>query len=42
MRWPQRLNCVFQIDVETCPKCGGTIKIIACIEDPPVIERIGS
>jgi hypothetical protein len=40
MRWAQRLNCVFQIDVETCPKCGGTIKIIACIEDPPVIERI--
>jgi hypothetical protein len=29
---------VFQIDVETCPHCGATVKIIACIEDPP--ERI--
>ncbi len=40
MRWAQRLKRVFQIDVETCPNCGGTVKIIACIEDPPVIERI--
>ena len=40
MRWAQRLKRVFQIDVETCPKCGGTVKIIASIEDPPVIERI--
>jgi len=40
MRWAQRLKRVFQIDVETCPKCGGNVKIIACIEDPPVIERI--
>ena len=36
----QRLKRVFQIDVETCPSCGGTVKIIASIEDPPVIERI--
>jgi hypothetical protein len=21
-------------------QCGGTVKVIACIEDPPVIERI--
>jgi len=40
MRWAQRLKRVFQIDVETCPSCGGTVKIIASIEDPPVIERI--
>jgi len=40
MRWAQRLKRVFQIDVETCPKCGGTVQIIASIEDPPVIERI--
>jgi len=40
MRWAQRLKRVFRIDVETCPKCGGTVKVIACIEDPPVIERI--
>jgi len=40
MRWAQRPGWVFQIDVETCPNCGGTVKIIACTEDPPVIERI--
>ena len=40
MGWAQRLKRVFQIDVETCPNCGGTVKVIACIEDPPVIERI--
>ncbi|MBS3824898.1 MAG: transposase, partial [Wenzhouxiangellaceae bacterium] len=40
MRWAQRLKRVFQVDVETCPACGGAVKIIACIEDPPAIERI--
>ncbi|NDY95499.1 hypothetical protein G3I74_07160 [Wenzhouxiangella sp. C33] len=40
MQWAKRLKRVFQIDVETCPKCGGTVQVIACIEDPPVIERI--
>lgn len=49
MRWAQRLKRVFQIDVETCPNCGGTVQIVASIEDPPaclcaarrqVIERI--
>jgi len=40
MRWAKRLKRVFQIDVETCPNCGGTVQIIASIEDPPVIERI--
>jgi len=40
MRWAKRLKRVFQIDVETCPSCGGSVEVIACIEDPPVIERI--
>jgi len=40
MRWAQRLKRVFQIDVEICPNCGGTVQIIVSIEDPPVIERI--
>jgi hypothetical protein len=30
MRWAKRLKRVFQIDVETCPKCGGSVKVIAC------------
>jgi hypothetical protein len=28
------------IDVETCRVCGGTAKVIACIEDPVVIKKI--
>jgi hypothetical protein len=27
---------VFGIDIETCPACGGMVRIIACIEDPVV------
>jgi len=26
MRWAQRLKRVFQIDVETCPNCGGAVQ----------------
>ena len=40
MTWMQRLKRVFNIDIETCERCAGQIKIIACIEDPAVIERI--
>ncbi len=40
MTWAQRLKRVFNIDIETCAACGGAVRIIACIEDPPVIEKI--
>jgi len=40
MTWAQRLKRVFGIDIETCPACGGTVGIVACIEDPDVIEKI--
>ncbi len=40
MTWVQRLKRVFGIDVEGCPVCGGAMRIIACIEDPDVIEKI--
>jgi hypothetical protein len=40
MSWMQRLKRVFAIDIETCPDCGGTLRVIACIEDLPVIARI--
>ena len=38
--WAQRLKRVFGIDIETCPACGGAMRIIACIEDSDVIEKI--
>ena len=40
MTWAQRLKRVFGIDIETCPACGGAVRIIACIEDPVVIKKI--
>lgn len=40
MTWAQRLKRVFRLDIETCPACGGSMQVIACIEDPAVIEKI--
>ena len=40
MTWAQRLKRVFNIDIVTCAACGGAMRIIACIEDPVVIEKI--
>jgi hypothetical protein len=39
MSWAQRLKRVFKLDVQTCPGCGGAVKLIACIEAPAVIAR---
>ena len=40
LSWAQLLKRVFEIDMEQCPQCGGTLKIIAAIEHPPVIAKI--
>jgi hypothetical protein len=40
LSWAQRLKRVFAIDIEMCRRCGGKLKVIASVEDPPVIERI--
>jgi hypothetical protein len=40
MRWSKRLKRVFDIEIEQCEKCGGKVRVIACIEDPEVIEKI--
>ena len=40
MTWAQRLKRVFNIDIETCRECGGAMKVIACIEDLVVIQKI--
>ena len=40
MTWAQRLRRVFAIDIETCPECGGKLRVIACIEEPALVARI--
>jgi hypothetical protein len=39
MTWAQRLKRVFNIDIETCAKCGGAVNVIASSEDPTVIKK---
>jgi hypothetical protein len=40
MTWMQRLKRVFAIQIETCQRCAGRLRVIASIEDPLLIERI--
>jgi hypothetical protein len=40
LSFAQLLKRVFDIDIAQCPHCGGTLKIIAAIEHPPVIAKI--
>jgi hypothetical protein len=40
LAWANRLKRVFEIDISVCPRCGGTLRIIANITDPDVIRSI--
>ena len=40
MSWAQRLKRVFNIDIEVCGHCGGSARVIACIEDQDIIDQI--
>ena len=40
MTWTERLKRVFNIDIEVCGRCGSSVKVIVCIEDQEVIDRI--
>ena len=40
MTWVKRLKRIFNIDIETCEVCQGHVKIIACIENPVVMDKI--
>ena len=40
MTWAQGLKRVFRIDVETCDRCGGKTRVIACVKDAAVIKTI--
>jgi hypothetical protein len=40
MSWARRLKRVFGIEIDTCTRCGGALKIIASIEEPEVVAKI--
>jgi hypothetical protein len=40
MSLAKRLKRVFDLDITVCEACGRAVKIIACIEDPEVINQI--
>jgi hypothetical protein len=40
MTWAVRLKRVFNIDMNICEACGGAVKVIACVDDPAIINKI--
>ncbi len=40
MSWAQRLKRVFGIEIDTCARCQGRLRVIASIEEPEVIVRV--
>ena len=38
--WAKILKRVFDIDIQTCLKCGGQIKVITAIQNPQALKRI--
>jgi hypothetical protein len=39
MSWAGRLKRVFGVQIESCARCGGELKIIASIEEPQLIAQ---
>ena len=39
-RWAELLRRVFQVEVETCPRCDGAMRIVAFVTEPAVVRRI--
>lgn len=40
LTWAERLKRIFGMDITKCPKCGGTLRVIADVTDPDIISRI--
>jgi hypothetical protein len=39
-RWAELLRLVFRIEIEVCPRCGGSMKLLGFITEPTVVRRI--
>lgn len=40
LTWAQRLRRAFEFDITVCPLCGGTLRVIADITDPGIVDKI--
>ena len=38
--WARLIRQVYEVDPLVCPRCGGTMKVLAVIERPAVIQQI--
>ena len=38
--WAKLLTRAFELGLQHCPHCGGDLRIIAAILEPPVIEKV--
>jgi hypothetical protein len=39
-RWAERLRRIFEVDPLRCPRCAHEMRIVACITQPRVIDRM--
>jgi hypothetical protein len=39
-RWAELLRRIYEVDPLICPRCGATMRIVACITEPRVITKI--
>ena len=39
-RWAELLRLIFEVDPLACPRCGETMRVVAFITEPKVIDRI--
>ncbi len=38
-RWAELIRLIYEVDPLACPRCGGTMRVIALIQQPKVIDR---
>ena len=38
--WARMIKKVYEMDPLICPRCGFPMRVLSCIEDPPVVRRI--
>jgi hypothetical protein len=38
--WAALMHRVFALDVLACPRCGGRLRVLATVQDPPAVQAI--